>query len=146
LPSSAPTELSIALGLKAAALSIAAGHASGLSAVALAAEEVATGRLSACLCGEFELAGFRGVRAAAEFPSDFIALFWVCPATGRAGEVAVAHAAHGFSPRGVGEGAPAVEDSPAILELARACAEATGRRSIAARDPAGFWATIALES
>jgi len=130
LPSSAPTELSIALGLHGPALSVSAGRASGLTAMAMAVEEVESGRLPMCLCGQVELSSWRGQRAMAAFPGDFICLFAIAPSPGKR---RVGEAQYGFDATGGGGATSSVFD---VIQR-------TGRLRV--EDPTGNWASLAIE-
>jgi beta-ketoacyl synthase-like protein len=142
LPSSAPSELSIGLGLTGGLWTVAAGSATGLTALALAAGEVSSGRLEACLCGQFELAAHAGRQTLSSVPADYACLFLVAARSETAGERVLGATLCGFGaqPDPVGGEGP-----PALLEVARLCAMGGAPRDpVVAEDSRGYWARVAF--
>jgi hypothetical protein len=123
LPTAAPAEVSIALGSRGPLLTVNAGTASGLTAIARGLEWVQSGRCAQVLCGVAEL----GVT------NEHAALFLI-ESSGRS-----ARASCGF-----GE-APSRGSLGDALSLAAALSsrEAT---SIISTDARGYWASISLEA
>ncbi len=83
LPTAAPGEVSIALGLRGGVETISAGAHSGLAALAAAAAKVARGSLGAAVCGALELPRTAEGEPGSAVPLEHLALFLLEPA-GRA--------------------------------------------------------------
>ena len=122
LPTAPLGEVSLALGARGPLVSVNAGSASGLQAVAIAAREVDAGRADAMVCGLFELGVGR----------DQVALFLVERAAGRPlrWSRGFGDAPAGAAPDGA-LALPAAPSSPAPATLVSA-------------SPEGFWTRVEL--
>ncbi|MFT3835929.1 MAG: beta-ketoacyl synthase N-terminal-like domain-containing protein [Myxococcaceae bacterium] len=121
LPTAPVGEVGIALGANGPGFTVDAGAASALTAVSVAAEEVASGRAPAMLAGALEWGT----------GNDYAALFLIEPGggievTGR----------QGF-------GAPPASNADALTLAARLAEKSTGK--LCTSDPAGFWAELELK-
>jgi hypothetical protein len=123
LPTAPVGEVGIALGANGPGFTVDAGAASALTAVSLAADEVASGRAPAMLAGVYEW----GTGA------DFAAFFLIEPAGGI--EIS---GRQGF-------GAPPSSPAGDALVLAARLAEKTSAK-LCTTDPAGFWAELELRA
>ncbi|MBU8895224.1 hypothetical protein KRR26_06385 [Corallococcus sp. M34] len=138
LPTAAPAEVALALGLRGALTTVTAGAVSGLSAVARAAARIASGSARACLCGGVELARV-GER-------------WAGPGTGHeAVALFLLEAVDASSPWprveawGLGFGEAASTGTDTLLEVARAVARAReqgGAQAVVGSSPEGAWARL----
>lgn len=124
LPTAAAGELSIALGATGPLLTVNAGAASGLTAVARGLEWVATGRCPAALACSAE----QGVA------DEHVAMFLIEKGPGRG---ITGHSGFGELPAGGGSGGP--------LELCAALSAQSAAR-VVSRDPLGYWAALDLEA
>jgi 3-oxoacyl-(acyl-carrier-protein) synthase len=119
LPSAPLGEIAVAYGAKGPLTTVSAGAASALTAIAIAIDDVDSGRAPAVLCGGFEWGT----------DSDFIALFLIEPM----GPITIeGESGYGETPEG---------SRGDVLDLAAAVA--SGRPfSLTAADRLGFWAQI----
>ncbi len=139
LPTTVLGEIAIALGIRGEIASISAGEASGLSAVAVAAANVASGRLDACLCGGIEISTAGAHRVFAREARDSIAFFLLEPVEGTGAPLRTWRTGFGAPPPG---GAwPGDLGNGPLLELASAVGNREGL--LASVAPEGFWATVA---
>ncbi len=134
LPTATPAEVSIALGLKGGLVTLSAGSASGLAAVAAAAAQIAGRRAAACLCGGFEMPGTAGAAG-----SESMALFLL----ERAGALDAAcslEASAGFGEPPM----PAVLGDPLLALALAASGAGPATARITAASPQGPWASVTL--
>jgi hypothetical protein len=75
LPTAAPAEIALALGLRGSLATVTAGSVSGIASIVRAASQIASGRARACLCGGIEFARTGDRRASGSVGQDAIALF-----------------------------------------------------------------------
>lgn len=132
LPTAALAEVAIALNIKGEVLTVSAGNASGLTAVAMAADRISSGNCAACICGGMELGTDR----------DWIALFLLEPSKpGRRSQLDSWETGFGQLPRQPLE-------YPAPLELATQLAllsnSKTGSGRTASSDGVGYWASLTV--
>jgi len=137
LPTSAPAEVALALGLGGALSTFAAGSISGLFAVARAATHVGQGRSAACLCGGVEMG-----RSSSE-GGEIAALFLLEAGSPLGNGPHLSEAAVGFASL---PGLPPLE-SPldTLLSLASACAGTGQDLAVAGRSEEGYWARLRVE-
>ncbi len=144
LPTAAPAEAALALGLRGALASVTAGSISGLFAIARAVSHVGQGRSRACIAGGMELGG--AGRGAVSFgEGEVAALFLLEPAAPGAPWAHFGDAAVGFDPPAPKRGVEA-SASPmrTLLALAAACGNPMKQTSaeIAAHSQEGYWARV----
>jgi hypothetical protein len=144
LPTAAPAEVALALGLRGALATVSAGSISGLFAVARAVTHVGEGHASACITGGVEL-GLPAGSALQPAEGEVAALFLLEPGTDSGPGPLLSEAAVGFdaelpAPRA------ASRDSPmsTLLALAAACGDDEKRTAveIAGHSPEGYWARV----
>lgn len=144
LPTAAPAEVALALGLRGALATFAAGSISGLFAIARAVSHVGQGRSRACIAGGIELGG-TGRAAVPHGEGEVAALFFLEPAASGAPWAHLSDAAVGFDPPASDLGDEAlVSPVRTLVALARACGEALKQASveIAAHSQEGYWARV----
>ena len=144
LPTAAPGEVALALGVRGALSTLGAGSVSGLAAVARAAAQVASGRARACLCGGMELASVGSRRANSGAGVEQLALFLLEAADAKSPWPRLQDWETGFSPEG-----PALPVSPLpsepLLGLARAVLHARQHPTpgeVAGASAEGHWARL----
>jgi hypothetical protein len=144
LPTAGPAEVALALGLRGALATLAAGSISGLFAVARAVRHVGQGRSHACIAGGIELGG-QGRSDLSHAEGEVAALFLLEPAAAPTQWPRLSDAAVGFDPQASTRGGASM-DSPMVTlaALAAACADAEKQASveIAGRSQEGYWARV----
>jgi hypothetical protein len=143
LPTAAPAEVALALGLRGALATVSAGSVSGLFAVARAVTHVGQGRASACLTGGFEL-GLPVGSLPGHPPGELMALFLLEPGTSSSDGPLLSEPALGFDSEWAAPGAAPVDSASTLLALAAACADVEKRTAveIAGRSLEGYWAHV----
>jgi Beta-ketoacyl synthase, N-terminal domain len=148
LPTAAPAEVALALGLRGALATVSAGSISGLFAIARAATHVAEGRANACITGGVEL-GLPGGSVLPPAEGELAALFLLEPETASAQGPILSDAAVGFDVEFPGR-QPAHRDSPmsTLLALAAACGDSAKRTAveITGHSEDGGWARVRVRS
>lgn len=144
LPTAAPAEVALALGLHGALTTLAAGSISGLFAVATAARHVGQGRSPACIAGGVELSGHR-LSGLPHSEGEVAALFLLEPASTPTQWARLSDVAVGFDPVPPPVGDPSMGSPMATLcALASACVgpERQASVEIAGRSREGYWARV----
>jgi hypothetical protein len=132
LPTAPPGEVSIALGLKGPLFTVSAGQGSGLSAVVIAAAQVAAGRCDACLCGRLE------VNPPGATAGDSVSLFLLERGEGWP-RLSAWREGFGTAPFG-----PAASGEP-LHALARAAADSkAGESLVTSVSPEGYWVSVVV--
>jgi hypothetical protein len=146
LPTAAPAEAALALGLRGALATFAAGSISGLFAIARAVSHVGQGRSHACIAGGIELGGTRR-GAVSQGEGEVAALFLLEPAAPGAPWAHLSDAAFGFDPQASALGdLPLASPMRTLLALARACGDTMKQApvDIAAHSQEGYWARVRI--
>lgn len=144
LPTAAPGEVALALGVRGALSTVGAGSMSGLAAVARAAAQVASGRARACLCGGMELASVGSRRASSSAGQEQVALFLLEAAEAQSPWPRLQDWEAGFAPEGTSLPVTPLPSEP-LLGLARAVLHARQQpapREISGASPEGHWARL----
>jgi hypothetical protein len=146
LPTAAPAEVALALGLRGALATFAAGSISGLFAIARAVCHVGQGRSRACIAGGIELGG-TGRGALSHGEGEVAALFLLEPAAPGAPWAHLSDATVGFDPQATGLGdQPLASPLDTMVALARACGDERKQASVemAAHSQEGYWARVRI--
>jgi len=146
LPTAAPAEVALALGLRGALATITAGTVSGLLAVARAANHVAQGRARACITGGIELGGWSSPSGAKE--GEFVALLLLESSENKKLWPNVSSAELGFSHDDSGNAVASSSPMTTLLSLVSACAERGSQTpfEVSGRSSEGYWARVRCES
>jgi hypothetical protein len=138
LPTAAPAELALALGLRGALATLSAGAVSGLFAVARAVTNIRQGRSRACLTGGTEL-------GAVAPNGEIAALFLLEASESTAHWPCLSGAEFGFDPeRAATDGDSSESPMVGLLALASACADRERQETIeiTGTSSEGYWATL----
>jgi hypothetical protein len=141
LATSAPAEVSLALGLRGAVATLTAGGVSGVASVARAAARISAGRSRACICGGMEYSSSGPRRASGQCAQDIVALFLLEAAPERTSSPTLLQWGVGFAPQ-----SPPSTPTP-LLSLAMAVARAatsSAPEALACSSPDGHWARLTI--
>ena len=150
LPTAAPAEIALALGLRGSLATLTAGSISGSASIVRAASQIAAGRARACLCGGIEFARIGKGRASSSFGPDAIALFLLEPSPGSTRWPAIRGWDAGFaSEEQPSDRVSSLSPLGSLTALASAAVKlgaSSGTEEILSSSSDGHWARIALAS